>query len=148
MGPPSCTLCSKKSCPRCDQAEESINNLLLSCVFARKFWFKLLQRVGCSSLPRRSGSSLMIGGHWARIDLKPRYHYRKASIPLSFLACGPCGFIVTSVCLVVFLQAWLEPYCSLARRCIFGVWPGLGVSPTSSPLCRCSVICFGLLRVR
>jgi hypothetical protein len=33
-------------CPHSDQAEESINHLLLSCVFAREFWFKLLQRVG------------------------------------------------------------------------------------------------------
>jgi hypothetical protein len=30
----------------CGQSLESINNLLTSCVFAREFWFKLLERVG------------------------------------------------------------------------------------------------------
>jgi hypothetical protein len=32
-------------CPLCDQEEEAINHLLSSCVFAREFWFILLQRV-------------------------------------------------------------------------------------------------------
>jgi hypothetical protein len=33
-------------CPLCDQEEETINHLMSSCVFAREFWFILLQRVG------------------------------------------------------------------------------------------------------
>jgi hypothetical protein len=33
-------------CPLCDQAEESIDHLLVSCVFSRQFWFQLLQQVG------------------------------------------------------------------------------------------------------
>jgi hypothetical protein len=45
----------KKSCPHCDHAEESINNLLLSCVFARMFWSKLLQRVGLQFLATQIG---------------------------------------------------------------------------------------------
>jgi hypothetical protein len=31
-------------CPLCDQEEESIDHLLVSCVFARQFWLTLLQR--------------------------------------------------------------------------------------------------------
>jgi hypothetical protein len=33
-------------CPLCDQAEETINHLLTTCVFAWQFWSLLLQRVG------------------------------------------------------------------------------------------------------
>jgi hypothetical protein len=33
-------------CPLCDQEEETINHLLVSCVFARQFWFFLLQHFG------------------------------------------------------------------------------------------------------
>jgi hypothetical protein len=54
-GGPQLYLMLKKSCPHCDQAEESIKNLLLSCVFARKFWFKLLQRVGLQFLAPQIG---------------------------------------------------------------------------------------------
>jgi hypothetical protein len=32
-------------CPLCDQVEESIDHLLVSCVFAMQFWLTLLQRV-------------------------------------------------------------------------------------------------------
>jgi hypothetical protein len=37
-------------CLLCDQEEESIDHLLVGCVFARQFWFFLLQRVGLASL--------------------------------------------------------------------------------------------------
>jgi hypothetical protein len=30
----------------CDQEEETINHLLVSCVFSRQFWFELLQKFG------------------------------------------------------------------------------------------------------
>ena len=33
-------------CPLCDQAEETIQHLLTSCVFAREFWFRILSPVG------------------------------------------------------------------------------------------------------
>jgi len=33
-------------CPLCDQEEETVNHLLVSCVFARQFWFYLLQHFG------------------------------------------------------------------------------------------------------
>jgi hypothetical protein len=37
-------------CLLCDQEQESIQHLLIGCVFARQFWFYLLQRVGLHSL--------------------------------------------------------------------------------------------------
>lgn len=35
-----------KRCPFCDQAEENINHILVSCVFAREAWFHALQMIG------------------------------------------------------------------------------------------------------
>jgi hypothetical protein len=37
-------------CPLCDQEEENINHLLVSCVFARQFWFFLFRRFGFQHL--------------------------------------------------------------------------------------------------
>jgi hypothetical protein len=34
----------------CDQEKESIDHLLVRCVFARHFWYCLLQRVGLAAL--------------------------------------------------------------------------------------------------
>jgi hypothetical protein len=49
------------SCPLCDQEPESINHLLVSCVFARIFWYKLLRKFGLHSLAPQLGlTSLMV----------------------------------------------------------------------------------------
>lgn len=37
-------------CPLCDQASETLDRILISCVFAREFWFLLLQQFGLHSL--------------------------------------------------------------------------------------------------
>ena len=37
-------------CPLCDQEEETVNHLLVGCVFARGFWFHLLRQVGLRAL--------------------------------------------------------------------------------------------------
>ena len=37
-------------CPLYDQEEETINHLLVSCVFAQQFWFYLLQHFGIQQL--------------------------------------------------------------------------------------------------
>ena len=34
------------TCPLCDQTQETIDHLLVSCVFARQMWFTLLQKFG------------------------------------------------------------------------------------------------------
>jgi len=51
-------LAHPEKCPLCDQEEETINHLLLSCVFARQTWFEIL----CSLpnwriLPLRNGGT-------------------------------------------------------------------------------------------
>jgi hypothetical protein len=37
-------------CPLCDQEEETIDHLLVNCVFAREFWFILFRQVGLQNL--------------------------------------------------------------------------------------------------
>jgi len=37
-------------CPLCDQEEENIQHILTSCVFARQFWFNILQPLNLFSL--------------------------------------------------------------------------------------------------
>jgi len=38
------------ACPLCDQAQETIDHLLVSCVFAHQVWFYILQRFGLQEL--------------------------------------------------------------------------------------------------
>jgi hypothetical protein len=55
-----------EKCPLCDQ-EEDIDHLLLSCVFARDFWFNFLQWVRLQELaPQLEDKSFM--GWWRKID--------------------------------------------------------------------------------
>jgi hypothetical protein len=37
-------------CPLCDQADESSDHLLVTCVFTRQFWFYVFQQVGLLGL--------------------------------------------------------------------------------------------------
>jgi len=47
-------------CPLCDQEEESINHLLVECVFTREFWFILLRQVGLQALsPQPTDNSFL-----------------------------------------------------------------------------------------
>ena len=55
-------------CPHCDQDEETINHLLLSCVFAGDFWFRLFHRVGLQILAPRIGEELF-DDWWEKIIL-------------------------------------------------------------------------------
>ena len=45
-------------CPLCDQEEETVQHLLTTCVFARQFWFSILQPLNLSCLvPGRAAGS-------------------------------------------------------------------------------------------
>ena len=45
-------------CPLCDQEEETVQHLLTTCVFARQFWFSILQPLNLSCLvPRCAAGS-------------------------------------------------------------------------------------------
>ena len=47
-------------CPLCDQDDETINHLLVGCIFAREFWFLLLRQVGLQALsPQPSENSFL-----------------------------------------------------------------------------------------
>ena len=37
-------------CPLCDQVEETLDHLLIACVFSSQFWFNLLQSLGLQAL--------------------------------------------------------------------------------------------------
>jgi hypothetical protein len=45
-----------EKCPLCDQDEETINHLLVSCVFAKQFWFGFLQQANLQGLAPQSGT--------------------------------------------------------------------------------------------
>jgi hypothetical protein len=44
-------------CPLCDQEEEVIDHLMLFCVFAREFWYKVLLKVQLQELAPQPGES-------------------------------------------------------------------------------------------
>jgi hypothetical protein len=60
------------SCPLCDQTQESINHLLISCVFARQFWFNLLQHVGLQDLSPQPDESSFDSWWFNCCDKVPR----------------------------------------------------------------------------
>jgi hypothetical protein len=63
-------------CPLCDQEVETINHLLVSCVFTREFWFLLLQGVGLGVLaPQPSDPSFQ--DWWHRSSSRARSSDRK-----------------------------------------------------------------------
>jgi hypothetical protein len=44
-------------CPLCDQEEETLNHLLVSCVFSREVWFQIMKSVGLQHLAPNLESS-------------------------------------------------------------------------------------------
>jgi hypothetical protein len=46
----------------CDQEEETIDHLLVSCVFTRQFWFCVLQKVSLQALTPQLEVSFDVGG--------------------------------------------------------------------------------------
>jgi len=54
-------------CPFCDQAEETIEHLLISCVFSRQVWYNILHKVGLQDLsPQPDDNSF--DAWWARTN--------------------------------------------------------------------------------
>jgi len=53
-------------CPLCDQAQETINHILVGCAFAREFWFHLFRKVGLQPLtPQLNENSFL--DWWERV---------------------------------------------------------------------------------
>jgi hypothetical protein len=47
-------------CPLCDQDQETLDHMLIGCVFAREFWFKLLHQVNLQLLAPQSEDSAFL----------------------------------------------------------------------------------------
>jgi hypothetical protein len=48
-------MCHPERCPLCDQAQETLDHLLIGCVFAREFWFKSLSEVNIQNMAPQLG---------------------------------------------------------------------------------------------
>jgi hypothetical protein len=60
-------------CPLCDQEEETIQHLLISCVFAKHFWYLLLRRSGLPNLSSDNALCSLEDYWWSRaVDKVPR----------------------------------------------------------------------------
>jgi hypothetical protein len=93
-------------CPICDQSEETIDHLLVSCIFSRQVWFTLLQDFGLqdlapqsvelsfedwwdniskrvSSQGNKSLNSIVILGAWALWNHRNRYVFYGAKTSLA-----------------------------------------------------------------
>ena len=54
-------------CPLCDQATETIDHLLILCVFTREFWFRFLSQVSLQSLSPQP-TDLSFFDWWDRVS--------------------------------------------------------------------------------
>ena len=48
-------LCHLAACPLCDQTDETIDHLLVSCVFSRQVWFAVLHDLGLQAIAPQAG---------------------------------------------------------------------------------------------
>jgi hypothetical protein len=56
-----------EKCPLCDQESETIDHLLISCVFARQFWFTLLRQFNLQELSPQPDACYFLDW-WRRIN--------------------------------------------------------------------------------
>lgn len=47
-------------CPLCDQESETLNHLLVSCIFTRVFWYKVLRKLSMHSLAPKPDARIQI----------------------------------------------------------------------------------------
>ena len=62
-------------CPLCDQEEENIQHILISCVFARQFWYAILQPINLSRL--RPTRSVNFADWWKHAERRLPKQHRK-----------------------------------------------------------------------
>jgi hypothetical protein len=80
-------------CPLCDQEEENIQHILTSCVFAREFWFNILQPLNIANLVPTQRSTSFVD--WWRKSWKMLHKILgRVLIHWSFLAHGSSGNIL------------------------------------------------------
>jgi len=89
-------------CLHCDQDSETINHLLVDCVFAWDFWYSLLQKIGMQSLSPQQGEA-SFERWWARTNEAVDVWQEKAWT-LSSWEHGHFGTIGTFLKKIIFLQ--------------------------------------------
>jgi hypothetical protein len=57
-----------KKCPLCDQEDETVDHLLVNCVFARQFWHLILRQVGLHSLAPKP-NDLCFDEWWEKVHM-------------------------------------------------------------------------------
>jgi len=62
-------------CVLCDQEEETIQHILMSCVFARQFWCAILQQLDLARLTPTRRSSFAVW--WKKAERKLQKHLRR-----------------------------------------------------------------------
>ena len=137
-------------CLLCDQKEETINHLLLHCVFSREVWFRVLQGLGLQAVaPQLTETSLEDWWNTAcsRVEGPVKKGLNSVIILVAWslwIHRNRCVFVVCSmVCSPICLESFLPS----GRSCTFGVSLELEEFPTSSPSCQpvsCLVLVLGL----
>ena len=59
------------ACPLCEQVQETIDHLLVACVFSRKVWFKVLQQFNLQILATQTNPS-SFGGQLQVLEWRAR----------------------------------------------------------------------------
>ena len=101
-------------CPLCDQEEETVQHILTTCVFARQFWFAVLQPLNLVALvPSRRTVSL--ADWWLRAWRKVPKQHKKGFNSLVMLGAWiilkhryACVFDGSAPCFQVALRAYKE----------------------------------------
>jgi len=101
-------------CPLCDQEDETVQHILTTCVFARQFWFAVLQPLNLVALvPSRRTVSL--ADWWLKAWRKVPKQHKKGFNSLVMLGawiiwehCNACVFDGSAPCLHVALRAYKE----------------------------------------
>jgi hypothetical protein len=63
-------------CPLCDQEDETVHHLLISCVFSREVWFRIFSLVNLRQLSPTT-ADLVFQDWWANLEAKVPYALRK-----------------------------------------------------------------------
>ena len=101
-------------CHLCDQEDENIQHILISCVFAKQFWYAILQPINLSQLtPTRSVKSFT--DWWKNAERRLPKQHRKGFNSLCILGAwilwkhrNACVFEGASPNLQVAVQAFKE----------------------------------------
>ena len=88
-----------EKCPLCDQEDETIAHLLVTCSFSSEFWYLLLWKFGLHSLaPQPDVGSYL--DWWEAVGILLMDSPKKDLIPLSSWEPGSCGNIETNAFLM------------------------------------------------